>query len=159
MLEQIVIKKWCKGRDLNPRTPTRIGPEPISFGQARIPLHVRPISENTSSYKNQIVKQCKMCGRVFTTSRDSQLYCNAFCKQEYAKRYHRENKPKAGQSTQHCKKHDCLYSPPERIFNGCDYCYLTGEKRGCDIKNCTRYVKATQKERDKLRHKILWRGF
>ena len=25
----------CRGRDLNPRTPTRIGPEPITFGQAR----------------------------------------------------------------------------------------------------------------------------
>lgn len=120
---------------------------------------IRQKYQEKQTDKNQIVKQCKMCGKVFTTSRDSQLYCNAFCKQEYAKRYHRENKPKAGRSTQHCKKHDCLYSPPERIFNGCDYCYLTGEKRDCDIEHCTRYVRATRKERDKLRSKILGRGF
>ncbi len=41
-LWNLALKNWCKGRDLNPRTPTRIGPEPISFGQARIPLHGEP---------------------------------------------------------------------------------------------------------------------
>ena len=58
-----------------------------------------------------------------------------------------------------CKRKDCLYSPPRTHKNGCDYMYLTGEARGCDIKNCTRYVKATQKEQDKLRKKFCGEDF
>ena len=50
-----IVKNWCKGRDLNPRTPTRIGPEPISFGQARIPLQCGRIS----GYRTCIKRRCK----------------------------------------------------------------------------------------------------
>ena len=30
---QLVLRLWCRGRDLNPRTPTRPGPKPGAFDQ------------------------------------------------------------------------------------------------------------------------------
>ena len=30
---------WCEGRDSNPRTPTRLGPQPSAFGLAGQPSH------------------------------------------------------------------------------------------------------------------------
>ena len=118
----------------------------------------RKSSENTSTEHSQ-KKQCKLCGKEFIASNKNQMYCSVSCKSKNAVLKNNGVKKKKGMQQQHCKKHNCLYSPSNWDENGCDYCYLTGEARGCDIKNCTRYVKATQKERDRLRHKVLQRGF
>lgn len=104
-------------------------------------------------------RQCKSCGKEFFTSNKNKMYCSTECKNKNAMLKNNGVKKKKGMQQQHCKKHNCLYSPPNWDENGCDYCYLTGEARGCDIKNCTRYVKATQKERDILRNKLFRRGF
>lgn len=50
-----------------------------------------------------------------------------------------------------CKQFDCLFHPAANAKNGCDYCIITGELRGCPAgKNCKRYLKVSEKAKRKL---------
>lgn len=124
-------------------------------------IECNKIKKRLEQYNRDCIeKECPICKKKFMTYSTRKICCSKQCNKEYVK-IRQKNRPdkKRFASIQHCKKRDCLYSPPDCDINGCDYCYLTGNVRGCDAENCTRYVKSTQKERDKFRNKILWRGF
>lgn len=108
-----------------------------------------------------MVKICKRCGKEFEINsrlQNSKIYCSEECSQVVIKtRKQRKQKArKSFVSERKCKRCDCLYSPPKWDRNGCDYMYLTGEKRGCPAGDgCTRYKKSTPSERSKYRKIVM----
>lgn len=48
------FKKICEGRDSNPRTPMRLGPQPSAFNQAWQPSHSEPL-KSAYSIKHSVV--------------------------------------------------------------------------------------------------------
>lgn len=54
-----------------------------------------------------------------------------------------------------CKRTDCLYYSPKVDYNGCDYCFLTGNLRGCQRgEECTKYRYATEQQRLQYRTEV-----
>ncbi len=50
-----------------------------------------------------------------------------------------------------CRRYDCLFHPPTQAKNGCDYCVITGNMRGCDPgKECNKYLKASTSAKSRL---------
>ena len=53
-----------------------------------------------------------------------------------------------------CSRLSCLYHAPEQDIMGCDYCYLTGQPRGCRTgSECTKYTRVSYKTKTEYRSK------
>lgn len=53
-----------------------------------------------------------------------------------------------------CSRLSCLYHAPEQDIMGCDYCYLTGQPRGCRTgSECTKYTRVSYKTKAEYRRK------
>lgn len=47
-----------------------------------------------------------------------------------------------------CERKSCLYHPPDCEANGCDYCLLTGQPRGCPASTvCDKYKRVSSKRK------------
>lgn len=56
-----------------------------------------------------------------------------------------------------CRRTDCMYHAPPSSNNGCDYCWIKDELRGCPLGDkCTKYVFATKEKQDKARRKVAY---
>lgn len=112
-----------------------------------------------------MIKICKYCGKQFEAISHRQqmakMYCCLQCrtKSAYEKRVAKKQAlAKAPKKRKFCNRKNCLYYPPEyaQNQNHCDFCYLTGQPRGCKSgTECTKYKKSTTAEKSAFRNKIL----
>lgn len=108
-----------------------------------------------------MIRRCAECGEEFISHHNSKC-CSNECRSIYKKRVDKIYKQKYKKpniqrppATKMCKQNDCLYHSIEGDENGCDFCYLTGETRGCSILECTRYITSTVQERRRFRNSKL----
>lgn len=53
-----------------------------------------------------------------------------------------------------CSRLSCLYHAPKQDIMCCDYCYLTGQPRGCRTgSECTKYTRVSYKTKTEYRSK------
>lgn len=55
-----------------------------------------------------------------------------------------------------CSRLSCLYHAPKQDIMGCDYCYLTGQPRGCPTGTaCDKYKRVSSKRKQSIRNTLL----
>lgn len=58
-----------------------------------------------------------------------------------------------------CKRNGCLYHTSPNQLNGCDYCLLTGQPRGCPAGTaCDKYKRASYKAKLAFQKTLLGNG-
>ena len=94
--------------------------------------------------------KCNNCGKEFTQTHHTQKYCSDECRRivglyqtkDCAKR-RKYTKPGKGYKGDQCKHKDCIYKSGTRIMGTypCEYMLITGFSRGCEAKDCNKYIK------------------
>lgn len=108
------------------------------------------------------IRVCSVCNKQFSPKSSLTKYCSKDCankaKKQKAKLINKKRRQTAEVKfhKKTCGRTSCLYHPRIEADNGCDYCYLTGNKRGCPAgKECTRYEKVTKSEKQAKRERSI----
>ena len=108
------------------------------------------------------IRVCPVCNKEFSSKSSLTKYCSKDCAKKAKNQNSKLINKKRRQAEEvrfykkKCGRTSCLYHPRIEANNGCDYCYLTGNKRGCPTgKECTRYEKVTKSERQAKRERLI----
>lgn len=102
----------------------------------------------------QKVAICKFCGAAFLQRNRKQVTCSLPCRRKLEYKLDRElpksevktlppsnkkSKPKKPpiETMEACRYEDCRYRGKIGPYECCDYCFITGDPRGCKISECT----------------------
>lgn len=103
------------------------------------------------------IKRCIDCNKKFTSNHHKQVRCPA-CQEihnnEMRKIYNR-SRPKLQRAPDpnECKrKETCRYAGQAGGIKICDYYTITGERRGCPVKGCTKYKRKPRNKKQEVRN-------
>ena len=101
----------------------------------------------------EAIKNCIDCRRAFISKHPNQVRCPE-CQRTHTKAMQdkwkkaKRTEPKKAPDPNECKKKEkCIYGGTAGGIKICDYYSITGKRRGCPVKGCTKYERKQKRKK------------